>query len=293
VGKKLSATVAALASTLALASGAAAITNGQTDGSAHPNVGALYVLTPGGPFEICSGTLVAPGVFLTAAHCVDAPPPILKVTTFLISFAPVYDESSFIPAPGTNVVIDPAFAHQDQGDPHDIAVLRFDPNAARGIQPVKLPQLGFLDAFAASGKHDNGRHIGNRGSVVKLKHNASASAGNANGNNGNRKKPDKNSFVDVGYGITDISQLQQGSDGTRRFAISGDPQLDPSFLTLSQDASQGFGGTCVGDSGGPQFLGDVQVSITLGGDDNCTQFGVNLRLDTAAAQSFLASVGVR
>jgi trypsin len=289
---KLSAAVAALAATLALASGAAAITNGQPDGSLHSNVGALYVSTPMGPFLICSGTLVAPGVFLTAAHCVGAPPPILQRTTFLISFAPVYDESSFIPTAGTNVVIDPAFSGA-QGDPHDIAIIRFDATAARGIQPVKLPRLGFLDAFVVSGKHDNGRHIGSRDRVVKLKHSANASNGKDNGNNGKRKKPDKNAFVDVGYGITDISQFDQGSDGTRRFAVSGDPQLDASFLTLSQDASQGFGGTCVGDSGGPQFLGDVQVSITLGGDDNCTQFGVNLRLDTAAAQAFLASQGIR
>ena len=68
MGMKLSATVAALASTLVLASGAAAITNGQPDGSAHSNVGAVYVTAPnfGGTFIVCSGTLVAPGVLLTA-----------------------------------------------------------------------------------------------------------------------------------------------------------------------------------------------------------------------------------
>ena len=55
----------------AFAAVAAAITNGVPDGSAHPEVGAL--LAPqafsDGTWEECTGTLIAPRVFLTAAHC--------------------------------------------------------------------------------------------------------------------------------------------------------------------------------------------------------------------------------
>ena len=49
---------------------AGAISYGEPDGTAHPNVGALVVVLPQGPASICSGTLVAPAVFVTAAHCV-------------------------------------------------------------------------------------------------------------------------------------------------------------------------------------------------------------------------------
>ena len=51
---------------------AGAITFGQPDGTRHPNVGALladYDPDSPGPDILCSGTLIAPAVFLTAAHC--------------------------------------------------------------------------------------------------------------------------------------------------------------------------------------------------------------------------------
>lgn len=56
---------------LAFASSASAITYGQPDGDGHPEVGAL--LAPqaysDGTWATCSGTLISPTVFLTAAHC--------------------------------------------------------------------------------------------------------------------------------------------------------------------------------------------------------------------------------
>src|SRR5918998_482141 len=61
----------ALAAVLGAAAPAAAITNGEPDGQRHPNVGGL--VSPeqfsDGTWLYCSGTLIAPTVFLTAAHC--------------------------------------------------------------------------------------------------------------------------------------------------------------------------------------------------------------------------------
>ena len=56
---------------LILASGAGAITYGVPDGNGHPEVGALLAQQAfsDGTWEECSGTLIAPKVFLTAAHC--------------------------------------------------------------------------------------------------------------------------------------------------------------------------------------------------------------------------------
>ena len=61
----------ALLTALALAAPARAITYGMPDGNGHPEAGAL--LAPqaysDGTWAACSGTLISPTVFLTAAHC--------------------------------------------------------------------------------------------------------------------------------------------------------------------------------------------------------------------------------
>ena len=61
----------AVIAALALAAPAGAITYGAPDGNGHPEVGALLApqAYPDGTWETCSGTLISPTVFLTAAHC--------------------------------------------------------------------------------------------------------------------------------------------------------------------------------------------------------------------------------
>ena len=51
----------------------------------------------------------------------------------------------------------------------------------------------------------------------------------------------------------------------------------------------GDGGTCYGDSGGPNFLGDTNLlaATTITGDFMCRATNVTYRLDTASARSFL------
>ena len=68
-----------LLAALALAAPAGAITYGTPDGDGHPEVGALLATQAyaDGTWAACSGTLISPTVFLTAAHCdlgVDASP---------------------------------------------------------------------------------------------------------------------------------------------------------------------------------------------------------------------------
>jgi hypothetical protein len=53
--------------------------------------------------------------------------------------------------------------------------------------------------------------------------------------------------------------------------------------------ARGYGGTCYGDSGRPNFLGDTNVlaATTITGDFMCRATNVVYRLDTASAWSFL------
>jgi trypsin len=118
--KRMTAATAALVAVLTLAGAALAITYGAPDGNRHPNVGAL--LAPeaysDGTWAACSGTLIAPTIFLTAAHC-D-----LGVSRIAVTF-----DSSYDPATGTAYWgtwhADPAYTHA-QNDPHDLAVVVLD-----------------------------------------------------------------------------------------------------------------------------------------------------------------------
>ena len=65
---------------------------------------------------------------------------------------------------------------------------------------------------------------------------------------------------------------------------------DAGSTLTSMNPATGNGGTCYGDSGGPNFLGttDVIAGTTITGDTNCRSTNVDYRLDTASARQFLA-----
>src|SRR5512133_425539 len=135
--RKILASIAAAAAMLVLASGASAIVYGQPDGNRHPEVGAL--LAPqaysDGTWATCSGTLIAPRVFLTAAHCDQ------DVSRVAVTFDTVYNAATGTTYWGTWHA-DPSY-NQAQSNPQDIAVVVFD-QPVTGITPARLPTAGSL-----------------------------------------------------------------------------------------------------------------------------------------------------
>jgi V8-like Glu-specific endopeptidase len=129
--------VALLVGTLALVVPTFAITYGSPDGNRHPNVGALVGTFSGGTYPYCSGTLIAPTVFLTAAHC-D-----IGTSTVSVTFDSVFSASSKLYS-GT-FYGHPAY-NQAQSDPHDIAVVVFD-KPIKGITPATLPTAHQFDTL--------------------------------------------------------------------------------------------------------------------------------------------------
>jgi len=56
-----------------------------------------------------------------------------------------------------------------------------------------------------------------------------------------------------------------------------------------REPATGDGGTCFGDSGGPNFLGttDIVNATTIAGDAICRSTHVDYRMDTPSARAFL------
>ncbi|MEJ2707366.1 MAG: trypsin-like serine protease [Anaerolineales bacterium] len=235
-----------------------AITFGELDGEEHPNVGALLVAWPypDGPIDVvCSGTLVEPNVFLTAAHCVNWMPAAgIPQDEVYVTFDSVYEIGSSTIYPGS-YYINPDYGH-DSADPHDVAVVVLD-EPLNDIATAELPPAGLLDELKAEG-------------ALKGQ-----------------------SFVTVGYGT--VRDDKTGGfhplywEGARRFATGTYNALTKSWLKISMNPATGDGGTCYGDSGGPHFLGDsdMVVSVTVTGDAPCRATDVTYRLDTESARSYL------
>ena len=247
--KQLTTAGAVALATLAIASAANAITYGTPDGNGHPEVGALLAQEAysDGTWAECSGTLIAPRVFLTAAHCDEG------VTRVAVTFDSTYDASTGTTYWGTYHA-DPQY-NGAQSDPHDIAVVVLD-KAVKGIAPARLPAAGSLAGLSGDQQ-----------------------------------------FTSVGYGAQSVTNGSGGQtfhySDTRYVSTGTLNSINPSWLRISQNPSTGNGGTCYGDSGGPNFLGagstetNIVAGTTITGDMYCRSTNVDYRLDTASARSFL------
>ena len=244
-----------------LASGVAgAITYGQPDNNRHPYVGALVVSDEDGQmFTACSGTLISPTIFLTAAHCV------VGLERFQWTFEGITFDSTFDPA-SSDVISGTPHAHplfeREAAYFHDIAVIELNSDVTELGYGV-LPTVGLLDEL----NQDRGL----RGQE----------------------------FTSVGYGFQERTHdpgsgpPAYGTEEVRLFSTQLFRTLTKNHLKLSQNPALGYGGTCYGDSGGPIFLGGPSsnqlVALTSTGDAVCTATSVNYRLDSPEALAFLAN----
>ncbi|HEX5807470.1 MAG TPA: trypsin-like serine protease [Anaerolineales bacterium] len=234
---------------------ASAVTDGELDGEGHPYVGLMVAQDEdGNPLWRCSGTLIAPKLFLTAGHCTEAP-----AVSAEIWFAS--DVQSGVPANGypyEGEVSGTTYTHPEY-DPnafflHDLGVVVLD-EAIEMETYGALPGLNQLDEYAT------------------------------------KRGQNKVTFTAVGYGLQksfpDAASWKESALKIRMVAypkliqINGGLVGDFSIL-LSNNAHTG--GTCFGDSGGPNFIGDTNVIAgvtSFGMNGNCAGTGGVYRIDQA------------
>ena len=244
--------------TLLTAGPAIAVTDGELDGEGHPHVGLLIFDVGGNPAWRCSGTLLSPTILLTAGHC-----------TFGATGGRVWfeaDEDDILAggypfAGGTSIefsFIDthplfptaPFFVH-DVG----IAILATPVDMATY---GALPEVDELDGMKTK-----------RGKQNQM-------------------------FTAVGYGLQRINPVFVEAERTRMVAYPHLIQINvPGFtgdfsLLLSNNHSTG--GTCFGDSGGPNFIGNSNVVggvTSFGINGNCAGTGGVFRMDRQNVLDFV------
>ncbi len=235
-----------------------AIKYGELDQQAHPQVGLMVALDQdNNPMWRCSGTMISSTVYLTAGHCTSGA---ARVTIWFDS-----DVESGIPANKY------PYTGQVSGTPHthplfltasfvvnDVGVVVLDQDQIGPGPYATLPAEGQLNALES------------------------------------RRGLQDRTFTAVGYGLQWINPVFVEAARVRMRASPKLLQINtPGFtgdfsILLSNNRSTG--GTCFGDSGGPNFIGD---SLVVGGvtsfgiNGNCAGTGGVFRMDTKNALDFV------
>jgi trypsin len=264
--RSLVAFIAALVLALSVNVGpASAVTDGALDGNGHPYVGLMVAQDANGnPLWRCSGTLISAKVFLTAGHCTEAPAAHAEIWFDAdVDAGRPANGYPFKGQAGGDVRTHPQY------DPnafflHDLGVVLLS-KAYRASAYGKLPALGANRTYADS-------------------HPGSSAIYTAVGYGLQKSFPDAASWKD---------QAQRVRMYANPYLIQIDGGLVGDFsLLLSNNANSG--GTCFGDSGGPNFIG---TSRTIGGvtsfglNGNCAGTGGVYRVDQADDLNWLATFG--
>jgi hypothetical protein len=233
------------------------------DGDEHPHVVLLVMDVGGFPAFRCSATLLSPTVALTAGHCTsdfpDAPFTGMRVFTE----SDVQNGDNTYPFGGGNNCVEAAEwrAHPlYETAPfymHDVGIVILE-------EPIyldeygELPEVDQLDALKK------------------------------------RRGLQETTFTAVGYGLQRINPVFVQSEKIRMVAYPRLIQINvPGYtgdfsLLLSNNHSTG--GTCFGDSGGPNFWGDSNIVAgvtSFSKNGNCAGTGGVFRMDRQDVLDFV------
>lgn len=266
---------------LTLLSGAQAITWGTLDGTAHPYVVGILFQRPDGLYS-CTGTLLTPNVVITAGHCTEEGGQVNLATwvrnapdldAVYAAERPAYPAG---PAGRTQYLnakwtIGQAIPHP-QYDDYNQFPYTYDVGVILLQTPIVVSEYGQLPTLRQFDFLDK-----QRGS-----------------NNGDRV------FTSVGYGrqeIVPVSSESLRNDWVRMVATSSlintrSANTGGVSFVYSENpgGGNGTGGTCFGDSGGPQFYKNTRTiaSVTsFGITAQCNGNGYSFRTDIPQTLDFV------
>ena len=254
-----------------------AVTDGKLDGNAHPAVVLLLMEVNHEPAFRCSATLLSPTVVLTAGHCTsnfpDSPYTGMRVFTESDVQAGIGITNNY-PNAGPNAVEAVSWAAHPLYETapfvlHDVGVVVLSaPVNLPAAQYGRLPEVNQFDRLKT------------------------------------RRGQQDVTFTAVGYGLQesfpDPALFLATNTRTRMSATPHLLQINvPGFtgsfsMLLSNNHSTG--GTCFGDSGGPNFYGSgptetkiVAAVTSFGINGNCAGTGGVFRMDRQDVLDFVGS----
>ena len=251
-----SAIVLAIVAMLAFAGPASAITNGVPDAGRHPYVGLAVFDVDGAPSHRCSVSLLSPTVVLTAGHCT------VGTSAARVWFDEVVQGNPEYPFSGVTSYDGTTYTHPDFCNPCS----------------------GGLPGFA---KYDVG--------IIVLSEPVPTSVVSTYADlptEGLVESLDNKSPLDfVGYGVNQRfvggGQPVWGGPRVRLFATG--ELIAPSkyvhadwVIKYTLNPGRGMGGTCFGDSGGPDLLAGTDTVIAVNSyvtNGNCAGVGYSGRID--------------
>jgi secreted trypsin-like serine protease len=240
-----------------LASGVAlAIINGQPDDNAHPYVGMVY--NAEGDESHCSGTLISPTVFLTAAHCTKH-----FDEADLQVYVTFEDQADFL--------LDEAYTGTLYTHPNydgffpDVGVVVLDEAVSTGASYGRVPEAGIVERFKT------GKPL----TVVGYGANDFEVGGG----------PPEPVYLLTRYMATVEYLGTEGPDNSRG--------VDRFIKTSAASAGEGGEGVCFGDSGAPFLLPRDErtvVAVTsFGPSPRCAAVAYGQRVDLPVVLGWVRS----
>lgn len=245
---------------------AGAITDGYPDGEGHPYVGLMVADDANGnPLWRCSGTLISPTLFLTAGHCTEAPA--ARATVWFESDIQSQQAALGYPYGGATSVDGTTYTHPEfvssQFYLHDVGMVVLDTPVVKSVYG-QLPKVNELDK-------------------LKTKRGLQDTTFTAVGYGLQQSFPDAASWKDVALKIRMVAH-------PKLIQINVPGSVGDFSMLLSNNANTG--GTCFGDSGGPNFIGTSNVigGITsYGKNGTCAGTGGVFRVDRQNVLDFINS----